>query len=125
MRKTLLYIGGSFMLLFAVFHLSFWKIFNWSEELLKLSPENRGTLQMLNIVSFYVLLFGTFISFYLAQRKEKFSFVEKALIIFLAGYYVLRVVFSTPFYGFSIEDLVLWFICLAVASCYLVTLRRH
>jgi hypothetical protein len=125
MRKVLLYIGGSFTLIFSIFHLSFWKLFNWSEELLKLSPENQGTLQMLNVVSVYVLLFGAFISFYLAKKKEQFSFIEKILIIFLAGYYILRIIFSAPFYGFSPEDLLIWFFCISIASCYLFVLRDN
>jgi len=29
----LIFIGGIFNLLFAVFHLFFWKLFNWKDEL--------------------------------------------------------------------------------------------
>lgn len=124
MRKIFLYIGGSVTLLFSIFHILFWELFNWSEELFKLSPENRGTFQMLNVASIYVLFFGAFISFHLAKRKESHSFVEKSLIIFLAGYYLLRVVFSIPFYGFSIGELVIWFFCASVASCYLISIIK-
>ena len=90
MRKILLYVGGSITLCFSLFHLAFWKLFNWQEELIKLDPENKGIMQMLNIVSVYTLLFGAFVSFYLAKRKGAFSFIEKALIIFIAGYYIVR-----------------------------------
>jgi hypothetical protein len=124
MRKILLYIGGSITLCFSIFHLAFWKLFNWQEELIKLDPENKGIIQMLNIVSVYTLLFGAFVSFYLAMRKGAFTFIEKALIIFIAGYYVLRIAFGIPVFGFYIEEIVIWIFCCAVASCYLFALRK-
>ena len=123
MRKVLLYIGGSITLCFSVLHLSFWKLGNWQEELLKLSPDNKGIMQMLNIGSLYMLLFGAFVSFYLA-KKEEYTFIEKTLIIFIAGYYILRIVFGFPFFGFSLEEIVIWIVCFAVAACYLFALRQ-
>jgi len=77
---------------------------------------------MLNVVSIYTLLFAEFVSFYLA-KKEEFVFIEKALIIFIAGYYLLRVAFGVHIFGFSIQEVVIWIVCFAVASCYLFTLR--
>lgn len=44
-----IYIGGAFHILFAVFHLFFWKLFRWREELPKLTPLNRQIVQVLNI----------------------------------------------------------------------------
>ncbi|MFC1885198.1 hypothetical protein ACFL2O_10545 [Thermodesulfobacteriota bacterium] len=123
MRKILLYIGGSLTLCFSLLHLSFWKIGNWQEELLKITPDNKGIVQMLNVVSIYTLLFSAFVSFYLA-RKTEFTFIEKTLIIFIACYYLLRVAFGIPFFGFSIEEVVIWIICFAIAFCYLFALRQ-
>ena len=123
MRKILLYIGGSITLCFSFLHLSFWKIGNWQEELLKISPDNKGILQMLNVVSIYTLLFAAFVSFYLAKKSE-FTFIEKILIIFISGYYLLRVAFGIPFFGFSIEEAVIWIACFIVAFCFLFALRQ-
>ncbi len=62
--KTLLYIGGFYCLAFAIFHLAFWKIFDWKTELPKLNTINRGVLQCLNIRLTYVFVVVAFISFY-------------------------------------------------------------
>lgn len=124
MRKILLYVGGSITLCFSLFHLAFWKLFNWQEELIKLDPENKGIMQMLNIVSVYTLLFGAFVSFYLAKRKGAFSFIEKALIIFIAGYYIVRIAFGIPVFGLYMEEILIWIFCAAVACCYLLALRK-
>jgi hypothetical protein len=124
MSKVLLYIGGIFTLAFAVLHLSFWKMGNWAEELAKLTPDNSGIMQMLTVGSIYMLLFAAFMSFYLAHKKEKFTFVEKAWVIFIAGYYLMRIAFALPFFGFSVSEVVIWIICLVVAACYLFALRQ-
>ena len=100
MRRILLYVGGTISLLFAIFHLLFWQFCNWQEELPRLSPDNSGIMQMLNVASMYMMLFAAFISFYLAKKKE-FVFTEKAIIVFIAGYYLVRIAFGVPFFGFS------------------------
>jgi hypothetical protein len=122
-RKIFLYIGGSITLCFSFLHVSFWKIGNWQEELLNISPDNKGIVQMLNVVSIYTLLFAAFVSFSLAKKTE-FTFIDKALIIFIAGYYLLRVACGIPFFGFSIEEAIIWIICFAIAFCYLFALRQ-
>jgi hypothetical protein len=122
MSKVLLYIGGTLTSCFAILHVSFWKLGNWTEELAKLTSDNSGIVQMLNTGSIYMLLFAAFMSFYLAP-KEKFPFVEKALIIFIAGYYLLRIAFAVPFFGFSVVEVVIWMICFITAACYLFALR--
>jgi hypothetical protein len=44
-----IYVGGVLHVGFAVFHLFFWKLFRWREELPKLAPLNRQIVQVLNI----------------------------------------------------------------------------
>ena len=44
-----LYAGGALHVAFAAFHLLFWKIFRWREELAKLVPLNRQVVQVLNL----------------------------------------------------------------------------
>ena len=124
MRKILLYVGGVFSLFFAVLHLLFWRLGNWQEELPNLSPDNSGIMQMLNVVSIYSLLFVVFLSFYLAQKKE-LAFTEKAVIVFVAGYYLLRIAFGVPFFGFTVAEVLIWVFCLIPATCYLAALRQE
>lgn len=122
MRKILLYTGAGITLLFALLHGFFWKLGNWPEQLSTLTPDNSGIVQMLNVASIYTLLCAAGISLALAH-KPSLVFVEKAFLLFMAGYYVMRVAFGLPFFGFSLEEVVVWAVCLSVASCYMLAYR--
>lgn len=65
--KTLIYIGGIYCLIFAIFHLAFWKLFDWKSELRKLNSINRGVMQVLNLRLTYVFIVVAFISFFFAD----------------------------------------------------------
>ena len=65
--KTLIYIGGFYCVAFAVFHLAFWRLFDWRRELPKLKPVNRGVLQVLNLRLTYVFFVVGFLCFFLPQ----------------------------------------------------------
>jgi hypothetical protein len=108
--------------LFALLHSLFWKLGSWSNQLSMLTPENSGIVQMLNVVSIYTLLFGAGISLVLAKKPILVS-VEKAFLLFMAGYYGLRIAFGYPFFGFSVEEVIVWTVCLVVASCYLLAFQ--
>lgn len=42
--ETIVLIGGLYNIGFALFHLAFWKIFKWNDELKKLSFANKAIL---------------------------------------------------------------------------------
>lgn len=46
--------GGIFNAALGVFHLGFWKLFRWADELPRLGAVNRGVMQVLNIMLAYV-----------------------------------------------------------------------
>ena len=50
---TVIIFLGFYNLLFALFHLLFWRLFKWKEEVHKLSFANRGIIQILNIQIVY------------------------------------------------------------------------
>jgi hypothetical protein len=122
MRKHLLYSGAGITLLFALLHCLFWKLGNWPEQLPKLTSDNSGIMQMLTVASIYTLLFGAGISLVLA-KKQALVLVEKAFLLFMAGYYLMRIAFGLPFFGFCVEEAIVWMVCLVVASCYLLAFR--
>jgi uncharacterized membrane protein YwzB len=62
--ETVLIIGSLYNLLFAVFHLLFWKIFKWDMELSKLSFLNRAVMQVLNLCLTFCFLLFSYISFF-------------------------------------------------------------
>lgn len=53
-----MYAAAGYNVAFALFHLGFWRIFRWREELPKLHPVNRGVMQVLNLMLMLVLLFA-------------------------------------------------------------------
>ena len=69
MNKTLLlYICGFYNLSFAVFHIYFWKIFRWKEDLKRNSIANRAIIQILNIRLIYVFLLMAFIYLFFSEQ---------------------------------------------------------
>ncbi|HMS42972.1 MAG TPA: hypothetical protein PKE69_22275 [Pyrinomonadaceae bacterium] len=65
--KILIHIGGIYCLTFAIFHLAFWKLFDWKNDLPKLKSVNRGVIQVLNLRLTYVFIVVAFISFFFAD----------------------------------------------------------
>ena len=64
-KEIWIYVCGVHSLLFAVFHIGFWKLFKWKTELRKLNEVNRGVMQVLNIrLTFIFLLFAALCFFY-------------------------------------------------------------
>ena len=117
--KTVLYICAFMNLVFAVLHLSFWKLFHWEKELGCLSRENSGIMQMFNVESLYFLLFAAFITFRLAGQKF-YSYTDRALLTFIAGYYIVRIGFGYLFFGFNGGELTIWIVCALIASGYFI-----
>lgn len=54
MTPALLYIGAILNLGFGIFHIFFWKLFKWKDEILKVSRINRGIFQVLNIMIIFI-----------------------------------------------------------------------
>ncbi|MFY1046210.1 hypothetical protein [Chryseobacterium sp. GP-SGM7] len=61
--KTIILICGIYSLAFAIFHISFWKLFKWNSDLTKISFANKGIMQILNVQIVYYFLFTAFICF--------------------------------------------------------------
>lgn len=52
-----LFAAAGYDVALAAFHLGFWRLFRWNEELPKLHPVNRGVMQALNVMLTCVFLF--------------------------------------------------------------------
>jgi hypothetical protein len=98
LAKLLLVLAGLFDLAFAAFHLCFWKIFRWRDELPRLSFANRGILQILNLCLTYIfvvmgavcLLFGNDLT---TSRLGRFVLGSFAL------FWALRAIYQPFFFG--------------------------
>ena len=61
--KSIIFLCGLYSIAFAIFHILFWRLFNWKKELEKLSLANRGIVQILNFRIVYFFLFVAYICF--------------------------------------------------------------
>lgn len=61
--NVLVYLCGIYSVGFAVFHVFFWRLFDWKNDLKKLSVANRAILQISNIRLIYILLLVAFLCF--------------------------------------------------------------
>lgn len=61
--KILIYSCGVYSIGFAIFHLYFWKLFDWKNDLKKLSLANKAIIQIANLRLIYFFLFVAVICF--------------------------------------------------------------
>lgn len=61
--KTLILFCGIYNIAFALFHMGFWKMFQWNKELKRLSFANKGIMQILNVQIIYYFLFTALVCF--------------------------------------------------------------
>ena len=116
LQKTLVTIGGILFIIFGLFHLSFWKLFNWENELAKLSLANSNIMQMLNL-GLCVILFS-FAYILLANRNEVINTkIGKTILIVCALFFLARLVMD---FVFPDGALVLQIILLICALIYLI-----
>lgn len=88
-KITVLYLCGIFNLLLVIFHVLFWKIFNWKTTLKKGTKANAIVTQIMNVQLVYWFLFMTII--YLFYTKELLQSKIGAIFLFgYAGFWVVR-----------------------------------
>jgi hypothetical protein len=62
-KTTIIYACSVYYLAFAIFHIGFWKLFNWKIELKKLHFTNRAIMQILNLRIIFMCFLMAFIYF--------------------------------------------------------------
>jgi hypothetical protein len=62
--KMLINIGGFLWLAFFVFHVFFWKLFDWKHDLVKLNKTNKAVMQVLNLCLMLCFLIFAYISIF-------------------------------------------------------------
>ena len=61
-NSVLIICGGIYCLIFTLFHLTFWKLFNWKQDLLSLSFINRCVMQILNLCLSFIFAGAAYLS---------------------------------------------------------------
>lgn len=120
--KTLLFIGGIYHVAFAVFHLSFWKLFGWKSDLAKLNRINRSIMQILNLRLIFVFLIFAAVSLFYADELLE-TRIGKFLLTGISLFWLARAVEQIVFFGLKqIASLLLFVAFLIGTIIYLVPL---
>ena len=105
MRESLLLVGGIYNLLFVVFHLLFWRLFDWNKDLASLTPINCAIMQVLNLsLTFAFLIFGILSLLYPGQMTE--TQLGRALTGMISIFWLLRAIEQIIF--FKLKKWVSW-----------------
>lgn len=112
------YVAGVINLLIAVFHLFFWQLFNWHEELPRLSTTNQTIVQLLDLAVAYTAAFFAYVSI-----RHPGDLLHTGLgrsMLFLMGlFYILRAIEGVILEGLhNVPDVIIFLIGLGVAALY-------
>jgi hypothetical protein len=115
-RKTFVIIGGVIFVIMGMFHLSFWVLFDWQNELYKLNQINSNIMQMLNIVcGFFMFSFSYMMLKYNSRVLN--SKLGRSVLIISSGFFLIRALIEFAFPGNSI---VYGVVLLAFVPVYLI-----
>lgn len=95
--ELLIKLGGIYNIVLVIFHLLFWRIFNWKEDLRSLSFLNRAIMQVLNLSLTFAFVIFSYIS--LVHTKELISTsLGQSLLGLIALFWLARSVEQVVFF---------------------------
>ncbi|HMS39039.1 MAG TPA: hypothetical protein PKE69_02350 [Pyrinomonadaceae bacterium] len=89
--KNLILFGGVIWIVCFVFHIFFWKLFDWKRDLESVKKVNKGIIQVLNLCLMLCFLIFAYISLFQADELLSTS-LGKTLIAGMAFFGVFRVI---------------------------------
>lgn len=95
---TFLFAGGVFHLAIAIFHLFFWRIFHWKEDLASLTRINRAVTQILNICLTFLFFVAAYVSFFHVEELLSTT-LGRTILASIALFWVLRLILQFVFFG--------------------------
>lgn len=121
--KNVIFFGGVLWIICFVFHIFFWKLFDWKNDLESVKKVNKGIIQVLNLCLMLCFLIFAYISLFQADELlttslgktliagmalfgvfrvfEQFVFFELTLFrskIVLLGAFLIAVIYSIPLF---------------------------
>lgn len=98
MGEALIITGGVYTVALIVFHIFFWRLFNWPESLASLNFINKATMQVLNICLTFVFCIFAYISF--AHTAELLTTpLGRAMLVLISVLWLFRSGLQFAFYG--------------------------
>jgi hypothetical protein len=118
--RTLIIVGGFLWLGFFVFHVFFWKLFDWKHDLNSLTPVNKAIMQVLNLCLMLCFLIFGYVSIVQADELLTTS-LGKTLIIGMVLFGVFRAVEQVIFFDLKhIRSKIVLFVALIGTTIYLI-----
>ena len=95
-NKLMVVTGSIMLLVLGVFHGAFWELFDWGNELPKLSRDNESLVQMMNICTItYLISMG--IILFISRSDIADSRVGRLLLLSLSVFFAVRLVLEFIF----------------------------
>ena len=93
-----LILGGIFNIVFAVFHVLFWRLFDWKHDLASLANINRQAMQILNICLTFTFLIFAYVSLFHTEELLTTG-LGRGLVMAIAIFWFLRALEQVYFFG--------------------------
>jgi hypothetical protein len=106
-----IYAAAGYNVALAVFHLGFWRLFRWKEELAKLHPANRGVMQVMNLMLTFLFLVLAGIQVLLPGEMTATA-LGRLLTAGLTAFWLLRAILQPVFWSTMPKATNAAFICL-------------
>ncbi len=120
--QTFLFAGGVFHLALAIFHLFFWRIFHWKEDLASLTRINRAITQILNLCLTFLFFIMAYVSFVHAAELISTP-LGRTMLASIALFWILRLILQFIFFGARHKIAILFIVIFALgAALYLIPL---
>lgn len=124
-NSLLLKIAGGINLFFLLFHLTFYWLFNWSESLSSLTPDNRNILLTFNVIGNILLLYFTYILLFQSKLILD-NIIGKLFLALVSIFYGVRIFAEFYFWSFSgFMSLIIITLCAIPAVCCCVPLLKN
>ena len=122
--EGLITIGAFYNLAFFIFHVFFWKLFRWQEDLASLTSTNRSVIQILNLCLMFVFVIFAYISAFHSGELLGTQLGRRMLLL-ISIFWLLRAVEEVIFDGLSTATSIAFFIIFLLgALLYLIPLLR-
>jgi hypothetical protein len=95
--ETLIQVGGLYNIILVIFHLFFWRIFSWEQDLRSVSSLNRSIMPVVNLSLTFVFVIFAYIS--LVHSTELLtSPLGNSLLILIALFWLARSLLQVIFF---------------------------
>lgn len=120
-QTLLLRIAGFISLLFVVFHLLFYLVFNWGDTLSGLSSINRAIFLTYHAICILMLLLMGIVPIFKTKALLSSS-IKYSILSFFSVFYLIRIVAEFTLFGISSSSPAILIMCLVPMIFYAVPL---